>query len=282
MDHIGSGWREVVSRRSFVRSALGAGVIAGASALALTGCDGNDLRGKTLYSVPAWSSHSADAGDTVTLTFGEDGDSWHFVPTNPTWEQTGTWEMEGDRVVLSSPYGSAITLAPLDGEEGYAQLGEAERFGTRFYPNEGDAQAYYESYVASAPDMVRSILEGATFEPNTEHSSTSKTEPETISFEEGGATFTRGEYSQEGYIFRQGPKEGSWAAQDHSGPCEIAVGELLDDGFDGSGGTQVISGTLSIGGSEAEYRLTLSKEGNGECQLEVADMTFQSEGYPGY
>lgn len=111
--------------------------------------------------------------------------------------------------MLTSTLWGVETLERLDDGSGYEVLGVEEAFGTRFYPTEEAAEAYSNEYVSDAPQRVRGVLESTEFVPVSDNR---RTKDETISFMDGTAAFTRGEYEQEGYLFLAGPSDGDWTA----------------------------------------------------------------------
>lgn len=234
---------------------------------ALCGCQGSGVRGQTLYSVSAWDGMGVSAGDVSTITFGKDDDSFHHVSEDG--EVTGTWADEGGDVVLTSTLGSVETLEWLDDGSGYEVLGDEKLFGTHFYPSEEEAETYSDGYVSDAPQRVRGMLESAEFVAVS--GGDRRTKDETISFADGTATFTKGEYEQEGYLFHAGPAEGMWSASDHSGKYEVTVDDMIRS--DATDSAQY-KGTLTIDGESVDYKLTV--HGSGGAELAVDGLTFES------
>lgn len=235
--------------------------------VALSGCAASDdVHGQTLYSVSAWDGTSYDVGDTATITFAEDSDSWHYVPTDDGYETTGTWVDEDGDIVLTSNLLGTTTLERSDDGSYYTALGDEELFGTRYYRSEEAAREYHDEYVAAAPDRVREVLESNDLSTS---GTVSTLTPETVSFADGSATFTRGEYEQEGYLFVQGPAEGSWTASDHSGDYSVTVDAMRRTNM---GNDAEYSGTLTIGGDAVDYSLTLTE--SGRVTLIIEGLTF--------
>lgn len=139
MDHIGSGWREVVSRRFFVRSALGAGA-ALALAPTLAACSpGGDGPEGTWYGVD-------DDGNTSTLEVNEDG-TWLF---SGKYTASGDWsETDSGIIVLSAPLVSIPFALEGSGDERVLSFaGEDPSYGnapgisrSTFYATEGARDA---------------------------------------------------------------------------------------------------------------------------------------------
>lgn len=236
------------------------------SVLVLAGCQSGDIHGKTLYSVSAWSGTSYHLGNTATITFGESDDSWHYVPTDGGYETTGTWTEENGNLVLTSSILGTTTLVQSEDGSYYSIQGSEELFGSRYYFSEEQAQAYSEDYKTDAAERVQGILESTALAVS---SSSSRVADETISFADGSASFTKGEYEQEGYLFIQGPAEGSWTASDHSGNCSITVETMRRTNM---GSDAEYTGTLTVGGDEVDYILTLND--SGRVTLKIESLTF--------
>lgn len=237
------------------------------SVLVLAGCQSGDVHGKTLYSVSAWSGTSYHLGNTATITFGESDDSWHYVPTDGGYETTGTWTEENGNLVLTSSVLGTTTLVRSDDGSYYSVQGSEELFGSRYYLSEEQAQAYCEDYKSDAAERVQEVLESTMLAVSS--SSSSRVSDETISFANGSASFTKGEYEQDGYLFIQGPAEGSWTAGDHSGNCAITVETMRRTNM---GSDAEYTGTLTVGGDDVDYTLTLND--SGRVTLKIESLTF--------
>lgn len=245
-----------------------AAALALAPMAALSGCQSDGVRGQTLYSVSAWGGNSEE-GEVSTITFAEEGDSWHYVSGND--EMTGTWTDEDGDIVLTSALWGVETLERLDDGSGYEVLGDEKGLGTRFYPSEDAAKAYCDEYVAGAAGRVQETLESSTFVAVS--SEPARTTDETITFAGGSASFTKGEYEQEGYLFLQGPSEGDWTASGHSGEYTVTVEEMKLDGWTARNPQYV--GTLTIDGDSVEYELTISDDGG--ATLSIEGLSFTSD-----
>lgn len=230
----------------------------------LTGCQ-SDVHGKTLYSVSSWDGGGYSVGDVSTITFGADDDSFHYVSEKS--EITGTWSDEEGDIVLTSTLWGVETLERLDDGSGYEVLGGEEAFGTRFYPTEEAAEAYSNEYVSDAPQRVRGVLESTEFVPVSDNR---RTKDETISFMDGTAAFTRGEYEQEGYLFLAGPSDGDWTASDHSGEYDLTVDDMTRSSVPAS--AQYV-GTLTLDGESVDYRLWVRE--SGQIELDIEGLTFK-------
>lgn len=241
-------------------------VLALAAVLVLAGCQSDDIHGKTLYSVSIWDGTSYHLGNTATITFGETDESWHYVPTGDGYEATGTWTKEDGNLVLTSSILGTTTLARSDDGSYYSVQGTEELFGSRYYLSEEQAQSYSNEYAASVTGRVREILESTAFTVN---SSNSQTVEETIAFADGSANFTKGEYAQEGYLFLQGPAEGSWTASDHTGDYSVTVDTMRRTNM---GSDAEYTGTLTIGSDAVEYKLALTD--SGRVSLSIERLTF--------
>ena len=244
-----------------------------AFAVALGGCAGDELQGKTLYSVSAWNGNITDSGDVTTIAFDE-GDGYRYTPGDARYAETGTWVNEGSNIVLTSSLGRVTVLEPTS--NGSYQVSE-DSFGTRYFLSEQDAKKYCDEQTEEAAGDVLSILEATTFKDSygsgtVGNDAASRTVPESIHFEDGEATFTKGEYSQEGFIFRQGPSEVEWIASDHSGAVEVTVDEMIRNGSGGDSDWPSYTGLLTIDGDSVEYELELKP--NGDVELSIEELTF--------
>lgn len=243
-------------------------VLAFASLGALSGCQSSNIHGQTLYSVSSWDGGGYNSGEVSTITFGRNDDSFHYVSEKG--EITGTWSDEEGDIVLTSTLGSVETLERLDDGSGYEVLGGEEAFGTRFYPSEEEAEAYSDGYISDAAQRVRGILESAKF--TTISDGNRRTKDETISFLDGTAAFTKGEYEQEGYLFLAGPSEGDWTASDHSGEYDVTVDDMTRSSVPASA---QYTGTLTLDGKSVDYKLRVRE--NGQLELDIEGLTFTSE-----
>lgn len=236
-------------------------------AAGLAGCGANSVAGKTLYSVSAWSGAREAPGDVVRIVFDE-GDGYHY--TDASREDTGTWKDEdGDIVLTSSALGGVTTLDRRD-DGSYGVAGEDDAFGTRYFLSEDDAQAYTDEFVSGAPGRVAKLLESAAFSGG-DGGWKSQTRPEEIRFSDGEVTYTKGEYTQDGYFFHQGPDDGDWLASDHSGRYEVTVDKMMRDGI--SGDVPMYWGTLTVGGETTDYKLTMDDSG---VQLVIGQVKFSA------
>lgn len=213
----------------------------------LSGCGGPSLSGQTYYSI------SAINGDETSISF--DGEAWQ-MSDGDNW-YSGTW-MKSDNgyITLAEAHGDFLELSPIEDSDGYQYVGK-EKLGTRFYPSREEAEEATNAFIEALPNTVEAELESADWEKNVSSSASSCEQPETISFSDGKADFTRGSYTQNGYIFRQGPNAGDWAASDHSGKYTVTV-----DDFSRvvTSNNPQYSGTLTIDGAEITYKLeTLSE-----------------------
>ena len=219
-------------------------------AMALGGCGGSKLGGKTLYSL------SPVDEEATTITFDKDG-SWHGTGSKS--EATGAWKEEGDNVVLTTASGwVAFTLAPAG--DGAWQLVGGEDW-ERYYPSEGDAKDAAEAFVDDAQSRVQTILE------ETEWVSSSDdrmgiVEAETITFSAGEATFHKAEYEDDWYE----PKADTWRSSDHSGPYTVTVEKPGADRY---------KGTLGIGDSSTDFSLTITDGKASKLYLEGGASSFQ-------
>lgn len=243
-------------------------VLAFASMAALSGCQSNSIHGQMLYSVSSWDGGGYNAGEVSTITFGRDDDSFHYVSEKG--EITGTWSDENGDIVLTSTLGSVETLERLDDGSGYEVLGDEEVFGTRFYSSEEDAKAYSDGYISGASQRVCGVLESTEF--NVFSDTNRRIKDEAISFVDGTAAFTKGEYEQEGYLFLAGPSSDDWTASDHSGEYDVTVDDMTRSSVPASA---QYKGTLTIDGQSVDYRLRVRE--NGQVELDIEGLTFTSE-----
>lgn len=233
----------------------------------LAGCGGPSLSGHTYYSV------SAIDGDEASISF--DGDTWKMTEGD-SW-YSGTWEQaDSGSITLNESHGEVITLNPIDGSDGYQQAGE-EKLGTRFYPSKEEAEAATREFTDNLPNTVMDYLESADWKKTTGSESSCR-QPETISFKDGMASFVKGVYDQEGYVFHQGPNDGEWGASDHSGEYAVTVDSFST--VETSDNPKFI-GSLTIDGAETTYKLeTASVSGGMKLTLDkdnTMDLIFTTK-----
>lgn len=219
-------------------------------AMALSGCGGNKLGGKTLYNL------SPVDGEATTIAFDKDG-SWHGTDSKS--EVTGAWKEEGDNVVLTTSNGMiAFTLSPA-GDGSWQLVGGQD--WERYYPSEGDAKDAAMAFVTETEARVRSILE------ETEWVSSAGDRMgvvvvETITFSAGEATFHKATYEDEWYE----PKTDTWRSSDHSGSYTVTVEKPGADRY---------KGTLGIGDSSTDFSLTITDGQASMLYLEGGASSFQ-------
>lgn len=220
---------------------------------------------KTLYSVSSWDGGGYSVGDVSTITFGAGDDSFHYVSEKG--EITGTWSDEEGDIVLTSSLWASRRLSGWTTARATRCWATRRRSGTRFYPTEEAAEAYSNEYVSDAPQRVRGVLESTEFVPVSDNR---RTKDETISFMDGTAVFTRGEYEQEGYLFLAGPSDGDWTASDHSGEYDLTVDDMTRSSVPAS--AQYV-GTLTLDGESVDYRLWVRE--SGQIELDIEGLTFK-------
>lgn len=207
----------------------------------LAGCGGMALSGRTYYSV------SAINGDETTISF--DGNTWRMTE-NDNW-YSGTWQSgENGSIILGSSQGEVISLNPIEGSDGYQYAGE-EKLGTRFYPSKKEAKDATRNFTDNLPNTVMDYLESSDWNKEVSSDSSCK-QPETISFSEGKANFLKGVYEQGNAIFHQGPNDGDWGAEDHSGEYDVTVETFSRVN---TSNNVLYTGFLTIGNAETEYKL---------------------------
>lgn len=261
--------------RSVTRRAFVAAVLSCITAGSLAGCAESGLVGKTLYSVSAWGGAVGDSGEVTTITF--DDENWyHYAPANANYEDTGKWKDEDGDIVLTSSTGNGVTTLIRADDGSYGISGENDALGIRYFLSKDDAQAYTHKFIEDAPERVAQILESSDF-TETGSNWASVTTPETISFLDGEAAFTKGAYSTTdemggAYLFHQGPSDGQWTASDHSGGYDVTVDKMVCDGP--SDDIATYTGKLTVSGDTTDYRLTIN--GDGKVTLTIENLTFST------
>lgn len=240
-----------MTRRTFIAAALCC-IAAGS----LTGCKKSDIAGKTLYSVSAWSCSYEDPGDVTRIVFDE-GNEYHY--TGGKDEDTGTW-MDGDEgIVLTSATSGGVTTLNRKDDGSYAVAGENAVFGTRFFLDEDDAKTYSSQFVTDAPKQVSKILESSTFSGG-DGGWKSQTKPEEIDFTDGKLNYQKGEYTQDGYFFHQGPDDDDWLSSDHSGKYKVTVTKMVRNGYGGKSDWPSFRGTLAVGDTSTDFVLDIKSD----------------------
>lgn len=207
--------------------------------LALAGCGGNNLGGKTLYYI------SVEDGEHATILFDKDG-TWHGV-SDKDGEASGVWQTEGEgNVVLTTASGwSTFTLEPADGGAWHLAGG---RDWEVWYPSEEEATGAVGRLLDDASVTVQDILEGTDWVASSSHLKRVRMVDETISFSSGEATFQKGEYEPAW----SGPDSGLWNADDHSGSYVVKVDQIGPGVYKG---TIKYEGTIDIGGESVDFKL---------------------------
>lgn len=237
-----------ISRRAF----LAAGPLAVMGSLGLVGCGKGGISGKTLYyysvcgSVALGKVCANKPGSVSTIKFEES--TWHYVGSQ---ELSGDWKAEGGNVVLSSLQLGTVTLVRQD-DGSYVPSG-SEDYGERYFEDESTAKAYYDEYTAAAPDRVKAMLEGTGW--SVENLPSTQTVAETLSFDDGSLTFTKGEYQREGFS-TDAPRESSWLASDHSGEYELDVTSQWVSSDGSSPRPLIYEGTIAVGGETTDFKLS--------------------------
>lgn len=237
-----------ISRRAF----LAAGPLAVMGSLGLVGCGKGGISGKTLYyysvcgSVALGKACANKPGSVSTIKFEES--TWHYVGSQ---ELSGDWKAEGGNVVLSSLQLGTVTLVRQD-DGSYVPSG-SEDYGERYFEDESTAKAYYDEYTAAAPDRVKAMLEGTGW--SVENLPSTQTVAETLSFDDGSLTFTKGEYQREGFS-TDAPRESSWLASDHSGEYELDVTSQWVSSDGSSPRPLIYEGTIAVGGETTDFKLS--------------------------